>query len=159
MLTQDVDSHHLQLLLSYMYRGQVIIIITIVIINMIVVLHLHSFCTHYFFFFDLSYRLISNLCQVDVEEHELGGFLKTATGLQIKGLSDDQGGQVGRIRQSSLIRHVENPKVEQIHRLIVQHAHKHEPDEKKVLKSPEKRVQHPSSQVGVLRPAPKSDGT
>ena len=43
MLTQDVDSHHLQLLLSYMYRGQVTIIITIVIINMIVFLHLHSF--------------------------------------------------------------------------------------------------------------------
>jgi len=50
---KDVESHHLQLLLSYMYRGQ-----------------------------------------VDVEEHELGGFLKTATGLQIKGLSDDQSGQV-----------------------------------------------------------------
>ena len=78
-------------------------------------------------FFDLSYCLISHLCQVDVEEHELGGFLKTATGLQIKGLSDDQGGQVGRIHQASLIRHVKNPKVEQIHRLIVQRARKHEP--------------------------------
>jgi len=29
--------------------------------------------------------------QVDVEESELGGFLKTATGLQIKGLSEEQG--------------------------------------------------------------------
>ena len=34
------------------------------------------------------------MIKVDVEEHELGGFLKTATGLQIKGLSDDQSGQV-----------------------------------------------------------------
>ena len=113
MLTQDVDSHHLQLLLSYMYRGQVIIIITIVIINMIVFLHLHSFCTYSISFYD--FVIVCYLSQVDVEEHELGGFLKTATGLQIKGLSDDQGGQVGRIHQSSLIRHVENPKVEQIH--------------------------------------------
>ena len=38
------------------------------------------------------------LAKVDVEEHELGGFLKTATGLQIKGLSDDQSGQVGNHR-------------------------------------------------------------
>ena len=28
---------------------------------------------------------------MDVEESELGGFLKTATGLQIKGLSEEQG--------------------------------------------------------------------
>jgi hypothetical protein len=28
---------------------------------------------------------------VDVEESQLAGFLKTATGLQIKGLSEEQG--------------------------------------------------------------------
>ena len=32
MMTQDVESHHLQLLLSYMYRGQVKIIIIVVVI-------------------------------------------------------------------------------------------------------------------------------
>ena len=42
--------------------------------------------------------MIIMLAKVDVEEHELGGFLKTATGLQIKGLSDDQSGQVGNHR-------------------------------------------------------------
>ena len=42
--------------------------------------------------------IIFILVKVDVEEHELGGFLKTATGLQIKGLSDDQSGQVGNHR-------------------------------------------------------------
>ena len=42
--------------------------------------------------------IIYILVKVDVEEHELGGFLKTATGLQIKGLSDDQSGQVGNHR-------------------------------------------------------------
>ena len=38
--------------------------------------------------------ILITIIKVDVEEQELGGFLKTATGLQIKGLSDDQSGQV-----------------------------------------------------------------
>ena len=41
------------------------------------------------------------MIKVDVEEHELGGFLKTATGLQIKGLSDDQSGQVITFKETS----------------------------------------------------------
>jgi len=50
---KDVDSTHLQLLLSYMYRGE-----------------------------------------VDVADNQLGEFLKTASGLQIKGLSESDGQEV-----------------------------------------------------------------
>ena len=38
--------------------------------------------------------------QVDVEESQLAGFLKTATGLQIKGLSEDHKPRVGPAREA-----------------------------------------------------------
>ena len=49
---QDVESHHLQLLLSYMYRGQVshltIIIGSVIVIVIVHILHDHNNHPHHY---------------------------------------------------------------------------------------------------------------
>lgn len=68
----------------------------------------------------------------------MGGFLKTATGLQIKGLSDDQSGQVITLKRDNLVGQLDL--------------------DYQVLKSPEKRARPPSSQAGSIRPLSQNDG-